>query len=866
MDTSEAETVSTPSLYATLGLSPEDMDALAQIPESEISVETLPYFIMQLKAKRTHNTSATSDTDNRDKSTQDKPDTPEKSTTEKRRSPQLSSSTRRSGSHDREQHVKGESHRRVDRSTGGRRDSRYRKSSRESGDDVAVEVELADNPTVFPHECFLCKCVVNSLKTWKEHFLGARHQSHESRISHRSSRSSLPPKRPYSSEPVTGKPSMSTTSEFLHPPKFNTRVVVAKFPRGTVTVEELLGLGKPFGTIVKNLVLPAKGFLEFSSHKEAQNMVSHYKLKPAFIKENLIILYLSLTADTIHPPFMFDEPLQKRAKRSSAPSVVCLSRLPAGEGVEAEVLELAGMFGEVQQSEITNSKALIEMVNWRDADIMVKYYYSNPLRIQGKSVKVTMTSITSLRKNSPDALSRKSDSSKNSRQREESSSSNKDKNNSSSQEASAVHVERENEGIKREDEKMLGEKEGIQMEDEPALPDNKTSEISVNKEEGEKKGEEERTEEEDSAAKAEENRERPSEENLEEQESLDDEEFPENLDDFVTLDELDNTAGADSALDSSETQGGKVLMVWPVKKIPDLTEALSSLCAPFSSLVKHSLSLYKKEAMVELETVEKAQEMLRFYKDHKATICGHTVSVFMCNTMKTIETPSGRSVFISGFPNKYVWQKHTAYRALLNLAKPFGNLTGYFLNKQLGTCYMQLESTEAAEKMVEQSIRWPRKFWGLVLKVARCRKGDSLIRWKRPKHNTEEREFRKEAKKPKSTKRTERDQMTKSGTKENHHSSLPDCEGVCVDPVCETPGSEDIDHQEKTILGPYLPDHSVGVNYVIPVTGFFCQLCNMFYSNEKRAKSEHCHSLEHYNNLKKKHDEVVEDTDGHPDG
>ncbi|XP_067085393.1 matrin-3-like [Osmerus mordax] len=44
--------MSTMNLYATLGLLPEDMDALAQMPESEISVETLPALIMQLKAKR----------------------------------------------------------------------------------------------------------------------------------------------------------------------------------------------------------------------------------------------------------------------------------------------------------------------------------------------------------------------------------------------------------------------------------------------------------------------------------------------------------------------------------------------------------------------------------------------------------------------------------------------------------------------------------------------------------------------------------------------------------------------------------------------------------------------------------------------
>ena len=46
--------VTTTSLFAELGLAPEDVDALAQIPESEISIETLPYLIMQLKAKKVH--------------------------------------------------------------------------------------------------------------------------------------------------------------------------------------------------------------------------------------------------------------------------------------------------------------------------------------------------------------------------------------------------------------------------------------------------------------------------------------------------------------------------------------------------------------------------------------------------------------------------------------------------------------------------------------------------------------------------------------------------------------------------------------------------------------------------------------------
>lgn len=37
-----------------------------------------------------------------------------------------------------------------------------------------------------------------------------------------------------------------------------TKVVVTKFPLGSVGVEDLMALAKPFGTVVKHLVFPCK--------------------------------------------------------------------------------------------------------------------------------------------------------------------------------------------------------------------------------------------------------------------------------------------------------------------------------------------------------------------------------------------------------------------------------------------------------------------------------------------------------------------------------------------------------------------------------------------------------------------------------
>ncbi|XP_017947523.1 matrin-3 isoform X1 [Xenopus tropicalis] len=52
-------------------------------------------------------------------------------------------------------------------------------------------------------------------------------------------------------------------------------------------------------------------------------------------------------------------------------------------------------------------------------------------------------------------------------------------------------------------------------------------------------------------------------------------------------------------------------------------------------------------------------------------------------------------------------------------------------------------------------------------------------------------------------------------------------------------------------IGPFQPDNPVGVEYVIPKTGFYCKLCSLFYTNEEAAKISHCSSLPHYQKLKK---------------
>ncbi|KAF4072828.1 hypothetical protein AMELA_G00251830 [Ameiurus melas] len=921
-DAGDAAPVSAQNVYSALGLSSEDVEALAQIPENEISVETLPYLIMQLKAKRAEKAAATTDTDCSDrpeaepKQADEDTETSEKGK-EKRESPPASSSSHQASGHDPEHHGKAEGHRRAERaSTGGRKDSRTRKSSRErpSGEGVTPEEnEFDDKPTVFPHICTLCKTESNGSKAWHSHIRGIRHtkarrefmmlsgSGDDSYSSRRGSRSTLPSKRSYSSERSAGDLS-STSERFFHPPKPFTKVVVAKYPMGSMAVADMLALGKPFGTIVKHLIFPFKGFLEFSSHAEAKDMVTHYQTKPAYIKGQRISLCLSPTVEVIHPPEAY-EPSTKRSK-SSAPSVVCFSRLPLGKETEDKVLELAALFGEVRYSKFTDDKALIEMVDWRDADIMVKYYHSNPLRIQDKSIKVSMYSRSTIRDGSPErSSSKKSDSSKSrssssSRQKSDSSSSKsasqsnvKDKEKTDEKEGEKeekeVEKKEEKEGEKKEGEEAemkeedVANEEGVQVVEEHGPVDKGEAEsIAVMTEEVQEKEEEaaekegveqvdikqERKEEEEQVQelKDENKGERGSEEDVEEQDDMEDMEFPDNMDDFVTLDELDNTAG--DSLESSEPQEGKVVVVRPIRnefketRKKAMREALFKMAAPFGEVVNFAISYYRHEALIELESVEKAHEMVKYYKSSKRSkLCGRPVSVSLCLAFHTIEGPSGRTLFISMLPPfKY------SDKSLLRLARPFGKITAYCFNRVYGTCYIQMETVEAAEKMIQRYLPWPLKFYGTPLKITKCRKGDSLIPWTpadkfecwyEPKlgRNIED--------------RRENGQTAKNSSGEDRHSPVSSSEGVCGDPVAEGEDSEE-EEKDQTPLGPYQPDNPVGISYVVPKRGFFCKLCNVFYTDEKKAKSQHCSSLEHYNMLKKKRGEATEEeqTDGQTEG
>nr|KAF6322794.1 RNA binding motif protein 20 [Pipistrellus kuhlii] len=58
----------------------------------------------------------------------------------------------------------------------------------------------------------------------------------------------------------------------------------------------------------------------------------------------------------------------------------------------------------------------------------------------------------------------------------------------------------------------------------------------------------------------------------------------------------------------------------------------------------------------------------------------------------------------------------------------------------------------------------------------------------------------------------------------------------------------------------------LGVEFVVPRTGFYCKLCGLFYTSEEMAKISHCRSAVHYRNLQKYLSQLAEEGLKEPEG
>ncbi|XP_075946956.1 RNA-binding protein 20 [Anarhichas minor] len=121
------------------------------------------------------------------------------------------------------------------------------------------------------------------------------------------------------------------------------------------------------------------------------------------------------------------------------------------------------------------------------------------------------------------------------------------------------------------------------------------------------------------------------------------------------------------------------------------------------------------------------------------------------------------------------------------------------------------------------------------------------------------------------------DKVTKSGPSEepmeNHICVSEDSKTLEVEQVTEMINNgvqhkDDIHQKEIEAPSPSreqdkaVSEHSIplGVEFIVPRTGFYCKLCGLFYNSEETAKTTHCRSTVHYRNLQKYLSQLAEES------
>ncbi|XP_041799524.1 matrin 3-like 1.2 isoform X2 [Chelmon rostratus] len=1020
----------TMKLFASLGLSPSDLDALAEIPEEDISVETLPRILMQLKSRKgdagERRVASSMSSDSAYRGGRDSWDNVHVGRMGVG-GPSLGQGSSRTqasadfGYSSLQDVAPSRGYNLNYNSSGGGGGSRERPYSELSHHDSYSRLAMGPStsdpvfmqrrigspsngkvqdflgvmPPMFPHVCSLCDFDVHSTMEWNQHVNGLKHAENRRQLldmypdwdpgmsSGRSgsfldtpnlSAGLLGPAPVSSVQPAggmssgwggVGGPGLSGKNQ-LGQNKLRSRVVVVKYDRKPLSNKTLFAFTEPFGCLREHLVLKNKAFLEMSSHEEALDMVNYYEQHPASLYGKAISFYLSqrllvIEKDERSSDRAMDRPV--REVKGHGSQVVFFSNLPKEEEKKKELLTIAGRFGVVEKHLFLNDQAFVQLGTPEDAEMLVKYYSVNPLTIKGRPIRLnvcakyktlnvnrrqggsagdhrnqrsggvnasssagsgTRTSSSSLRPSS-------SKSSSSSRTREE-----KKEKLKPEEKPAAEEEEEEVSGVMEggdggedvgEERVTDGDAEGEEpegaesvegSEDVPReeLPeggdviDDGGGADGEAKQGAESEGQTEPTETEEQESKEEPKAEAgESSEAVEEDEPADafDQDFLENMEDFVTLDELaedeDKAEGESDAVDNTRRGGMRVVNIVGFRRGYKFLNELLGLAKPFGEVVKHLVLDLRPEAYLQFETEEEARAMAKFYNGNiTASVCGRPVRVSHSMSYPTIQCGSSKVVYVGQIPtSKY------SDADILKLAEPFGTVRKYFTNRIKRECFIEMENAEDAENMAEHCKANPPKFNGKRLTVYvsrkyrqlkhghRCpsaaKRENSSTSPKPSKHPEEppakkskaEEEDKKENMKEEEEKGDveEKEEEVQSSDvsrveekkEENSAEKSPDVsdpnQKSCQDEVKqEVKQEEQVEDMETSNgqtetpppaeskpsvaslpLPPHDPNNPIGVEHV--KMGYYCRVCFLFYSNEETAKKTHCSSQMHYDKLQK---------------
>ncbi|KAG8439154.1 hypothetical protein GDO86_005390, partial [Hymenochirus boettgeri] len=271
-------------------------------------------------------------------------------------------------------------------------------------------------PKNYPHLCSLCDIIVHSKQDWSQHTNGPTHKRQcqlllemgDSFMLHQSTNPApgilgpAPPTLHMGGGPDgSHREHQGTDNEDISGPRylqkarqeFSRVVHIMDFQRGKNLKHQLLGLAEPFGVITNYLILNKinEAFVEMANSGDALAVVDYYRTNPALVLGHPVRVHLSQKYRRIKKPE--DKSEKKSDGKADFGHVVHLSNLPRSGYSDTAVLKLAEAYGRVKTYILMRMKnqAFIEMEKKEDAWAMVKHCEKNPLLFQGKNVKVDLS-------------------------------------------------------------------------------------------------------------------------------------------------------------------------------------------------------------------------------------------------------------------------------------------------------------------------------------------------------------------------------------------------------------------------------------------------------------------------------------------
>uniref|UniRef100_A0A087XEM9 Matrin-type domain-containing protein n=1 Tax=Poecilia formosa TaxID=48698 RepID=A0A087XEM9_POEFO len=377
-------------LFSSLGLSPSDLDALAQIPDEDITMETLPRILMQLKSR--------------------------KGAAGERGAAASEAAFR--GGRDGWDPSPGQARNQSsgDFGFGSMRDGYGSGSGSGSGYGMGVSSDplfmqrrmgapssgkiqdfLGVAPPMYPHVCSLCDFDVHSSMEWNHHTAGLRHAENRRRLldmypdwepGRRGRRdgpnlsAGLLGPSPMSSGPLGGMSSSwggrgrselpMGQNTFWCRPQLRSRVVVVKYDRKPLSNKTLFAFTETFGRLREHpLRFAPQAFLEMESHEAAANMVAFYKQHPTKLYGKPVTFYLSQRLMVIEKSHRGADPAADRPSRDvvgHGSKVVFFANLPKDDDQKKELLTIARRFGTVDKHLFLTDQVTIRTASEPDRD------------------------------------------------------------------------------------------------------------------------------------------------------------------------------------------------------------------------------------------------------------------------------------------------------------------------------------------------------------------------------------------------------------------------------------------------------------------------------------------------------------------